>query len=250
MSDTTMTAALDIECDVHTEDAKAYARTIHRGTSPRERRVLAAVLESMPCSVSAAARHAEVSRRTARRACDALVSDGTGLLEESDAGLRIDPEAIAGVEAWADIYGPRSGVAEWWEDPRPVVMLSRDGYPQDVDPDPWPDDIFPEVEPDPGNLLALRAVESRRTRMGQGTFVPFAVLDYVTATRSLQAAKVALECGRRANRQGVAEFGRGELAKVTGMTSQQVTNGLSVMREDDIATEATTTRVLLNLTRR
>ncbi|RCS69483.1 hypothetical protein CIK73_06055 [Brachybacterium alimentarium] len=236
---------LDVSADVHTEDSERFARTIHHGLSQRERRALAVVLVNMPCSVSSVARIAGVSRRTAQRACDALLGRGVALLQRAEAGLIIDPEAVGGVEAWADIYGPRSGVAEWWEDLEPA---HDPGGRHDPDRGDWPDDVLPGRAPSADADLALRAVESRRAPLGRGTFIPFAVLDYVAVTRSLQAAKVTLECGRRASRAGVAEFGRGELARITGLSSQQVSDTLARMRREGIAMSATATQVELDLT--
>ncbi len=245
---TTGTVIETVTEDVHTDDAKGYARTIQRGLTPRERRALAAVYEEMPCSVAAVARHAEVSRRTAQRACDALEGDQLQLVQRVNAGLIVHPDAIGAVDAWAHRHGGRSGITAWWEDPAPGV--DRGGR-FDPDTEDWPDDVFPEpafeVMPEASLELALRAVDARRAPLRKGTFVPFAVLDYVAATGSLQAAKVALECGRRADRNGVATFGRGELAKAVGLTGQQVTNALAKMRQDGIAPSATAIRVGLDL---
>lgn len=233
---------------VYTDDALAYARTIHHGLAPRERRALAAVLDNMPCTVSEISRAAGISRRTAQRACEALEGREAALLQRTEAGLIIAPDAIGAVEAWADEYGPRSNTTRWWENSEPALTEDVSGYPQDEDGEPWPDAVFP-IEPPEGEdiSLAVRAVEDRRVPTGRGARIPFPVLDYVTATRSLQAAKVALECGRRASRTGVAEFGRGELARVTGLSSQQVSDTLARLRDDGIATSATTTHVELDL---
>lgn len=243
---------MGVTSDAHTRDSELYALTIHHGMSPRERKVLAAVLDNMPCTVSAIARLAEFSRRTAQRACEALADGSMALLQRTEAGVIIDPEAIGGVEAWADRHGPRSGVTEWWEDPEPTPMPDGGGYVLDRDAEPWPADVFPEraFDPLPGGEeieMAVGAVESRRVPMGKGSRIPFAVLNYVTETNSLQAVKVAVECGRRANRQGVAEFQRGELAEVTGLSSQQVSNALNLMRREGIAASAASARVELNL---
>ncbi|MGP9745964.1 hypothetical protein [Brachybacterium sp. AOP29-B2-41] len=239
-----------ITSEVHTEDSLAYARTIQSGLTARERRALAAIYENMPCSVSAVGRIAGGSRRTAQRACDALESEAVALVQRIEAGLIIHPDAIGAVDAWAYRHGRQTDSMEWWKDSDPAPDGKR--LPQDGDSEPWPDDVFPEPGFDPapsgeGVELALRAVESRISPMGRGTFIPFAVLDYANSTTSLTAAQAALECGRRANRYGVAEFERGELARVTGMSPGSVTNALARMRGDGIAATATTTRVELDL---
>lgn len=248
MSATTISGSDALPGEVYTDDALAYARTIQRGLSPRERRALAAVLDNMPCTISEVSRAAGMSRRTAQRACEALENRAAALLLRTEAGLIIAPDVIGAVEAWADEYGPRSHAANWWEDPEEARTQDVAGYPQDEDHEAWPDDEFPSPPRGGEDIeLAVRAVENRRIPVGRGTRIPFAVLDYVTATRSLQAAKVALECGRRASRTGVAEFGRGELSRVTGLSSQQVSDTLARLRDDGIATSATTTRVVLDL---
>lgn len=244
---TTVLGADALPEQAYTDDALAYARTIHLGLAPRERRALAAVLDNMPCTVSEISRAAGISRRTAQRACEALEGREAALLQRTEAGLIIDAEAVGGVEAWADRYGPRSGIAEWWADSEPA---HDPGGKYDPDPGDWPDDLFPGRAPSADAGLALRAIESRRVPLGRGTFIPFAVLNYVPATTSLQAAKVALECGRRASRAGVAEFQRGELARVTGLSSQQVSDTLARLRRDGMATSATTSRVELDLAHR
>lgn len=243
----------DVE-EEFSEDACGYARTIHRGLeSPRERRALAAVYEEMPCSVAAVARAAGFSRRTAQRACDALESDQVALIQRIESGLVIHPDAVEAVDAWAHRHGNRSDIVAWWEDPEPAA---DPGGRFDPDSDGWPDDVFPDpgfddLPPGAENIeLAVRAVENRRTPRRKGAMIPFPVLDYVTATRSIQAVKVAIECGRRADRHGVATFARGELAKVTGLSSQQVSDTLARMRREGIAVGATATRVGLDLEHR
>lgn len=248
MSKTTM----GVTEDVRTADALAYARTIHNGLTSRERRALAAVYEEMPCSVAAVARHAEVSRRTAQRACDALEGEQLQLVQRIGAGLIVHPDAIGAVDAWAHRHGSRANVTAWWKDPESARVINGLGYPQDWDGEPWPDDVFPEPAFDDlpysdGVEMAARAVEARRVPRGKGAFIPFTVLDYVSATTSVQGAKVAVECGRRATRAGVATFDPGELARVTGLSGQQVTNALARLRRDGLTTEATATMVALDL---
>lgn len=251
MSATTLSATDALPAEVYTEDALAYARTIHHGITPRERRALGAVLDNMPCSVASVARAAGISRRTAQRACEALEGRAVALLQRTGDGYIINPAVIGGVEAWADEHGPRSHTANWWEGPEPARTHEVAGYPQDEDRELWPDGLFPIEPPEAEDVgLALQAVEGRRVPVGRGVRIPFAVLDYVTTTRSLQAAKVALECGRRASRTGVAEFARGELSRITGLSSQQVSDTLARLRRDGIATSATTTRVELDLEHR
>ncbi|MEY8655210.1 MarR family transcriptional regulator [Brachybacterium paraconglomeratum] len=251
MSATTAFGSDALPAEVYTDDALAYARTIHHGVAPRERRALAAVLDNMPCTISEVPRAAGMSRRTAQRACEALEDRGAALLLRTGAGLIIAPDVIGAVEAWADEHGPRSHATNWWEDPVAARTHEVAGHPQDEDRELWPDGVFPIEPPEAEDVgLALQAVEGRRVPVGRGVRIPFAVLDYVAATRSLQAAKVALECGRRASRTGVAEFGRGELSRNTGLSSQQVSDTLARLRRDGIATSATTTRVELNLEHR
>lgn len=238
-----MSVDVDVTAEVHTRDSLLYAQTIHHGLRPRERQALAAVLDNMPCSVSAVSRAAAFSRRTAQRACDALEAEQVGLVERTEDGLAIHPDAIGGVEAWADHYGHRSGAETWWADPSYADAADAEASPDDEFSDPSLETMaeVQDVE------LAVRTLEHRRVPTARGTFIPFAVLEYVSVTHSLQAARVAVECGRRVDRQGVAAFGRGELAMLTGLSSHQVSNTLARIRSEGIATSAISTRIELNL---
>lgn len=237
--------------EVHTDDALAYARTIHGATSSRERQALAAVHSTMPSSISEVARVSGMSRRTAQRALEALADDSIALLERTPDGYTVRPFAIGGVDAWVHHYAHESASATVLEEGSTAALRKADGDADRFTPDVdgWPEDSFPAErwEPSEAEIVetARRAVDARRVPYNRGTFVPFYVLDYVSETSSLQAAKVALECGRRADRRGVATFGRGELARLLGMSGGQLTGALSRLRQDGMAVTTSPQRVEL-----